>query len=68
MDADAVRGRRHAHHAQRELHGWRFTFPTYDHPHTYSITAWAVDRNGNPDPTRAVVSRICVRDVGGTCP
>jgi hypothetical protein len=47
---------------------WRFTFPTYDHPHTYKITAWAVDENGNPDPTRAVVSRICVRDTGGTCP
>ena len=47
---------------------WQFTFPTYDHPHTYKITAWAVDRNGNPDPTRAVISRICVRDRGGTCP
>lgn len=47
---------------------WRFTFPTYDHPHTYMIIAWAVDRNGNPDPTRAIVSRICVRDTGGTCP
>ena len=47
---------------------WRFTFPTYDHPHTYMITAWAVDRNGYPDPTRAVVPLICVRDAGGTCP
>ena len=47
---------------------WTFTFPTYDHPHTYSITAWAVDRNGNPDPTRVLISLICVRDTGGTCP
>ena len=48
---------------------WTLTFPTYDHPHTYSITAWAIDRNGNADPFRASVSRICVKDPGATtCP
>jgi outer membrane protein assembly factor BamB len=48
---------------------WTLTFSTYDHPHTYSITAWAVDRNGNPDPFRATVSTICVKDPGATtCP
>jgi outer membrane protein assembly factor BamB len=43
---------------------WTITFPTYDHPHKYRITAWAVDRDGEEDATRAIVSRICVRDVG----
>ncbi len=43
---------------------WTLTFPTYDHPHKYRITAWAVDRDGEEDATRAVVSRICVRDTG----
>jgi outer membrane protein assembly factor BamB len=48
---------------------WSFTFWTYDHPHTYKIVAWAVDRDGNADPTRAIVSRICVKDQGQTgCP
>jgi outer membrane protein assembly factor BamB len=49
--------------------GWSLTFPTYDHPHTYKIVAWAVDRNGNTDPTRAMVMRMCVKDPGtGGCP
>ena len=46
---------------------WTLTFPVYDHPHTYSITAYAVDRDGEADTTRARVSPICVRDDGGTC-
>jgi outer membrane protein assembly factor BamB len=47
---------------------WSLTFWTYDHPHTYKIVAWAVDRDGNPDPVRVVVNRICVNDPGATCP
>jgi outer membrane protein assembly factor BamB len=43
---------------------WSITFPTYDHPHKYRITAWAFDADGEQDQTRAVVSRICVRDPG----
>jgi outer membrane protein assembly factor BamB len=47
---------------------WTLTFPTYDHPHDYRITAWAIDRNGQADTTRAKVNRICVRDPGtNTC-
>lgn len=45
---------------------WSFTFPTYDHPHKYRITAWAIDADGEQDQTRATVSRICVRDPGDT--
>lgn len=41
---------------------WTITFPVYDHPHRYSITAWAVDRDGERDPTKAKVSPICIRD------
>ena len=43
---------------------WSFVFPTYDHPHKYRIVAWAVDKDGEVDSTKAVVSRICVRDTG----
>jgi len=43
---------------------WTIQFPTYDHPHKYRIVAWAVDRDGEIDQTKAVVSRICVRDTG----
>jgi outer membrane protein assembly factor BamB len=39
---------------------WSTIFFTYDHPHTYSITAWAVDRDGRADATRASV-HMCVR-------
>ena len=43
---------------------WTIQFPTYDHPHKYRIVAWAVDSDGEADQTKAVVSRICVRDAG----
>jgi hypothetical protein len=43
---------------------WTVTFPVYDHPHKYSISAWAVDRDGETDTTKARVSPICVRDAG----
>lgn len=45
---------------------WSLTFPTYDHRHKYSISAYAYDRDGEKDPTKARVSPICVRDQGVT--
>jgi hypothetical protein len=42
---------------------WTTSFFTYDHPHTYRITAWAVDLDGRSDPARPFV-RICVRPPG----
>ena len=45
---------------------WSLTFSTFDHPHKYSISAWAVDLDGEKDPTKARVSPICVRDPGIT--
>jgi hypothetical protein len=47
---------------------WSLTFPVYDHPHTYSISAYAVDLDGQIDSTKAKVSRICVEDPGQACP
>ncbi len=47
---------------------WSMSFEIYDHPHKYRIVAWAVDRDGQADPTRAVVGRVCVRVPGDdTC-
>jgi hypothetical protein len=46
---------------------WTSSFLTYDHPHDYAITAWAVDRNGERDPTNANVHPICVRDAKSGC-
>jgi outer membrane protein assembly factor BamB len=43
---------------------WSITVPVYDHPHSYSVTAWAEDLDGEKDTTRAMVSRFCVRDPG----
>jgi outer membrane protein assembly factor BamB len=45
---------------------WSLTFSVLDHAHKYSISAWATDRNGEVDPTKARVSPICVRDPGVT--
>jgi hypothetical protein len=39
---------------------------TYDHPHSYYVTAWAVDLDGEADQTHAQVSRFCVNDAGNT--
>ena len=48
--------------------GWAISFPVYDHPHSYRLIAYAVDNDGQVDPFRATVDRICVRDVGDkTC-
>lgn len=44
--------------------GWTFSFPTYDHPHNYRVTAWAVDLDGYQDLVNPTI-RICVRDAGG---
>jgi outer membrane protein assembly factor BamB len=47
---------------------WSYTFPTYDHPHSYFVAAWAEDLNGEIDQTRAQVQRFCIRDPGDlTC-
>ena len=43
---------------------WSLTFQVMDHAHKYSITAWATDRDGEVDSTKARVSPICVRDPG----
>lgn len=45
---------------------WTMTFSTFDHPHKYAIVAWAVDGDGEKDPTKARVSPICVRNTGVT--
>jgi outer membrane protein assembly factor BamB len=44
--------------------GWTTSFFTYDHPHSYRIEAWAIDRDGEKDNTRPVVFPVCVRDPG----
>jgi outer membrane protein assembly factor BamB len=47
---------------------WSLTFQVYDHPHQYRITAFATDLDGETDPIRAVVNKICVNDPGdNTC-
>jgi outer membrane protein assembly factor BamB len=47
---------------------WSLTFQAYDHPHKYRIVAWAVDKDGEQDPIRASVGRICLRVPGdNTC-
>ncbi len=44
------------------------TFPSYDHPHDYRVTAWAVDKAGHADPFKATVGKVCVRLPGdNTC-
>ena len=43
---------------------WKTSFPTYDHPHRYRISAWAIDLDGQVDTTKAAVNPICVRDPG----
>jgi outer membrane protein assembly factor BamB len=47
--------------------GWSLTFPVYDHPHKYSISAFAIDDDGEIDTTKARVSPICVRDPNKNC-
>jgi outer membrane protein assembly factor BamB len=47
---------------------WSMTFQIYDHPHKYRIVAWATDKDGENDPTRSVIGRICLRNPGdNTC-
>ena len=35
---------------------WSLSVPLYDHAHNYRVTAWAIDRNGKADQSRAVVN------------
>jgi outer membrane protein assembly factor BamB len=47
---------------------WSLDFTVMDHPHDYRVNAWAIDLDGNNDESKAVVSRICVRQAGSrTC-
>ena len=47
---------------------WSLPFEIYDHMHSYRITAWATDKDGESDPVRFVIGRICVNPVGvNTC-
>ena len=39
--------------------------PMYDHPHSYMITAWAIDENGLVEQSRPTRT-FCVRDAGVT--
>jgi outer membrane protein assembly factor BamB len=45
---------------------WSYSFLTYDDPapYAYRIVAWAVDNDGNVQPVKTVVNRICVNNVG----
>lgn len=43
---------------------WSVTFPAYDHPHTYRVSAWAIDKDGEVDVTKAEVNPVCVRAAG----
>jgi hypothetical protein len=45
---------------------WSLTFPSYDHPHNYRVTAAARDLDGEADVTKASVT-FCVRDRGFNC-
>jgi outer membrane protein assembly factor BamB len=50
---------------------WSYSFLTYDDPapFAYRITAWAVDNDGNVQPVKTIVNRICVNNVGNNrCP
>jgi outer membrane protein assembly factor BamB len=47
---------------------WTAQFEIFDHKHSYRITAWAVDKDNESDPTRFVIGRICANAVGdATC-
>lgn len=43
---------------------WSASFPVYDHPHSYAISADAIDADGEKDTTKASVSPICVNNPG----
>lgn len=45
---------------------WRTTIQVFDHPHSYFVSAWAVDADRQQDQTRAMVPYFCVRDPGDT--
>ena len=44
---------------------WSISVPMYDHPHSYMVTAWAIDENGLVEQSRPTRT-FCVRDAGVT--
>ena len=42
---------------------WSISVPMYDHPHSYMVTAWAIDENGLVEQSRPTRT-FCVRDQG----
>jgi outer membrane protein assembly factor BamB len=44
---------------------WSLPVLLYDHPHSYMVTAWAVDGNGHTEQSRPTRT-FCVRDAGIT--
>ena len=47
---------------------WSSSFLIYDHPHTYAVSAFAVDQDKNRDPLKPRARPICVLDPGdNTC-
>ena len=44
---------------------WSVSVPTFDHPHGYTVTAWAVDNDGQIEQSRPAIT-WCVRDAGDT--
>jgi outer membrane protein assembly factor BamB len=44
---------------------WSLPVLLYDHPHSYMVTAWAVDGNGHVEQSRPTRT-FCVRDAGIT--
>ena len=47
---------------------WSISVPMYSHPHSYSVTAWAVDSDGQVEQSRPTIT-WCVRDTGdNSCP
>jgi hypothetical protein len=44
---------------------WSLQVLMYDHPHSYMVTAWAVDGNGHVEQSRPTRT-FCVRDAGVT--
>jgi hypothetical protein len=44
---------------------WSISVPMYDHPHSYMVTAWAIDTNGLIEQSRASRT-FSVRDPGVT--
>jgi hypothetical protein len=47
---------------------WSASFLVYDHPHTYAVTAFAVDQDKNRDTLKPKARPVCVDNPGdNTC-